>query len=152
MFPVHADARSLPFAAEFFDAITSIDSFYYYGTDDLYLNCLARFVKPGGLVGMAGAGVVKEFESGVPEHLRGWWTRDMLCLHSAPWWRRRWLDWQRAVAPNNAAEIQALEAHHGRYLGYVRVVGRRRAEVQLEEPVIAMSTEYAKKPLLRNKD
>jgi len=51
-----------------------------------------------------------------------------------------------------AAEIQALEAHHGRYLGYVRVVGRRRAEVQLEEPVIAMSTEYAKKPLLRNKD
>jgi len=28
--------------------------------------------------------------SGVPGHLRGWWTRDMLCLHSAPWWRRHW--------------------------------------------------------------
>ena len=48
VFPIHADARSLPFAAEFFDAIVSIDSFFYYGTDDLYLNYLARFVKPGG--------------------------------------------------------------------------------------------------------
>ena len=55
VFPIHADARSLPFAAEFFDAIVSIDSFVYYGTDDLYLNSLARFVKPGGWVGIAGA-------------------------------------------------------------------------------------------------
>lgn len=36
--PIHADARSLPFAAEFFDAIVCIDSFLYYGTDDLYLS------------------------------------------------------------------------------------------------------------------
>src|ERR1700752_2719186 len=51
VFPIHADARSLPFAAEFFDAIVSIDSFFYYGTDDLYLNYLARFLKPGGFLG-----------------------------------------------------------------------------------------------------
>lgn len=38
VFPIHADARSLPFAAEFFDAVVSIDSFVYYGTDDLYLS------------------------------------------------------------------------------------------------------------------
>src|SRR5262245_50627098 len=37
VFPIQAEARSLPFATEFFDAIVSIDSFYYYGTDDLYL-------------------------------------------------------------------------------------------------------------------
>src|SRR5690348_15088301 len=46
VFPMRADARSLPFAAEFFDAIVSIDSFFYYGTDDFYLNEIARFVKP----------------------------------------------------------------------------------------------------------
>ena len=40
VFPLHADARSLPFATEFFDAVVSIDSFVYYGTDDLYLNYL----------------------------------------------------------------------------------------------------------------
>src|SRR6202048_1528708 len=45
VFPIHPDARSLPFAEEFFDAIVCIDSYFYYGTDDLYLNYLARFVK-----------------------------------------------------------------------------------------------------------
>src|SRR5947208_4911260 len=62
VFPIHADARSLPFAAEFFDAIVSIDSFAYYGTDDLYVNSLAPFVKPGGRMGIAGAGLVREIE------------------------------------------------------------------------------------------
>src|SRR5881392_2565785 len=28
VFPIHADARSLPFATEFFDAIVSIDSYF----------------------------------------------------------------------------------------------------------------------------
>src|SRR5262245_22586208 len=58
VFPIHADARSLPFATEFFDAIVSIDSFPYYGTDDLYLEYLARFVKPVGQIGIAGAGLM----------------------------------------------------------------------------------------------
>src|SRR5215467_11876426 len=60
VFPIRAEARALPFAAEFFDAIVSIDSFIYYGTDDLYLNSLARFVKPEGEVGIAGAGLTRE--------------------------------------------------------------------------------------------
>src|SRR5882672_1575158 len=36
VFPIHADARSLPFANDFFDAIVSIDSYPYYGTDENY--------------------------------------------------------------------------------------------------------------------
>ena len=121
VFPIHADARSLPFAAEFFDAIVSIDSFIYYGTDDLYLNYLARFVKPGGPVGIAGAGLMSEIDGPVPAHLREWWAADMpYCLHSADWWRRHWertgildvevadtlpdgwrfwLDWLQLIAP-----------------------------------------------------
>src|SRR3954451_5743373 len=62
VFPLHADARSLPFAPDFFDAILCIDSYPYFGTDDLYLNYLAHFVKPGGWLGIAGAGLVKEVE------------------------------------------------------------------------------------------
>src|SRR5258706_13297493 len=83
VFPVHADARSLPFAEEFFDAIVCIDSFIYYGTDDLYLNYLARFVNPEGPVGIAGAGLMREIEGPIPEHLGEWWTQDLWCLHSA---------------------------------------------------------------------
>ncbi len=90
VFPIHADARSLPFAAGFFDAIVSIDSFFYYGTDELYLNYLARFVKPGGRIGIAGAGLMREMDV-IPVHLlREWWTADMACLHSAAWWARHW--------------------------------------------------------------
>jgi SAM-dependent methyltransferase len=171
VFPIHADARSLPFAAEFFDAIVSIDSFVYYGTDDLYLSALARFVKPGGQVGIAGAGLMQEIEGAVPAHLQAWWEPSLWCLHSAAWWRRHWertdimdievadslpdgwrlwRDWQLAIASDNLAEIQALEADRGSYLGYVRLVGRRRAGVQLDEPIVSVPARYTKKPLLHD--
>jgi cyclopropane fatty-acyl-phospholipid synthase-like methyltransferase len=169
VFPIHADARSLPFAAEFFDAIVSIDSFFYYGTDDLYLSYLARLLKPGGQLGIAGAGLMNEIE-GPPAHLRAWWTNDVCCLHSAAWWQRHWQrsgvvdveladtladgwqfwrDWIKLVAPENRTEIAAVEADAGRCLSYVRAVARRRADVQLSEPVTNVPTQYAKQPLLR---
>lgn len=75
VFPLHADARSLPFAPEFFDAIVCIDCINYFGTDDLYLNYLAQFVKPGGPIGIAGAGLVQEIDGVVPELLREIWER-----------------------------------------------------------------------------
>ena len=169
VFPIHADARSLPFAAEFFDAIVSLDSFFYYGTDDLFLNSLARFVKPGGQVGIAGAGLVREIEDEIPDHLRNWWTPDLWCLHSAAWWRRHWertgildvtvadtmpdgwqlwRDWHAVIAPGNVPEIQALDADQGQYLGYVRVAARRTLLV-VDEPVTSIATEYVSRPLLR---
>ena len=169
VFPIHTDARSLPFAADFFDAVVSVDSFPYYGTDDWYLNYLARFVKRGGPIGIAGAGFMREIDA-VPDHLRAWWDPTMWCLHSVEWWRSHWertgivtieladtmsggweawLQWQRAAAPDNATEIAALEADRGRYLGYIRLVGRRRAEARLEEPVGSIPAQYTRRPLLR---
>jgi SAM-dependent methyltransferase len=170
VFPVHADARSLPFAEEYFDAIVCIDAFSYFGTDDLYLNYLARFVKPGGPIGIAGAGLAREIEGVVPGHLREWWTPDLWCLHSAAWWRRHWertgimdieladtmpdgwrlwLDWHKVIAPDNETEIKALEADRGRYIGYVRLVGRRQGRVKLAEHIVSLPEQYTKKPLLR---
>jgi cyclopropane fatty-acyl-phospholipid synthase-like methyltransferase len=172
VFPIHADARSLPFATNFFDAIVSIDSFPYYGTDDLFLASLARFVKPGGQVAIAGAGLIREIEGPIPDHLRAWWTPDLWCLHTAAWWRRHWertgiveveladpmpdgwqvwRDWHLVIAPDNREEIQALEADRGRYLGYVRVVGRRSGS-QLEDPVVSIPPQYQRQPLLRNRE
>jgi cyclopropane fatty-acyl-phospholipid synthase-like methyltransferase len=167
---IHADARALPFANGFFDAIVSIDSFFYYGTDDLYLNYIAAFLKPGCQIGIAAAGLTREIEGPVPEELREWWTPEMWYLHSASWWRRHWektgivdveiadtmaegwkawLDWHRAIAPDNAVEIAALEADAGRTLGYVRVVGRR-TDKELAPPVLSVPTEYTRTPLLRS--
>ena len=173
VFPIHADARSLPFAAGFFDAIISIDSFSYYGTDDLYLNYLARFLKPGGQLGIAGSGLVCEIEDPIPAHLGEWWAAERpYCLHSPTWWRqhwertgivdivvadtlpdgwRFWLDWIKVIAPGNVTEIRALEADAGKCLSYVRAAGCRRAEAQLLEPVLSMPAQYMKKPLLPGK-
>jgi cyclopropane fatty-acyl-phospholipid synthase-like methyltransferase len=154
VFPIHADARSLPFAAEFFDAIVALDCYSYFGTDDLYLNYLVQFVKPDGAIGMAGAGLVEEMTASVPAHLAEFWTQDLWALHSVDWWRRHWertglvgihiadamsdgwklwAAWQRQVAPDNNAELSAVEVDAGRNLTYIRLVGRRRAGVKLEE-------------------
>lgn len=174
VFPIHADARKLPFAAEFFDAIVSIDSFIYYGTDDRYLNDIARLLKPGGQIGIAQCGLTQELDGPVPAHLREWWFQDQLwCFHSAAWWRqhwertgildialadtqpegwRNWLEWMRVIAPDNATEIAALEADQGRHLGYIRVVGRRREDVQLHDPILSIPAKYQKKSVLRTEE
>jgi hypothetical protein len=60
------------------------------------------------------------------------------------------------VAPGNAAEMRAVEADGSRFLGYVRLVARRRAGVKLEEycwpdTLRSFPSQYTKKPLLRNR-
>ena len=169
VFALRADARALPFDPEFFDAVVSIDAYVYFGTDDLYLNYLARFVKPAGLIGIAGAGLMQEFDDDeLPEHLRAWWTPSHACLHSAQWWRRHWersglvdvavadtladgwqywLDWQRAFTPDNAVELDALEDDGGSNLGYVRLVAGRR-DVAPDPPVPPFPPNYTRTPLL----
>ena len=171
VFPIHADARTLPFAAEFFDAIVSIDSFIYYGTDDLYLNYLAQFVRPGGQIGIAGAGLMREIDELVPEPIQAWWAQDRpWFLHSPGWWRRHWSrtgildvevsdsltdgwtfwrDWLKIIAPDNTTEITALEADAGSHLGYTRTVGRRRTEAQFIDLELSMPIQYEEHPLLR---
>jgi hypothetical protein len=113
---------------------------------------------------------MQEIDGPVPAHLREWWTPDLWCLHSAEWWRRhwertgilsveradtmpdgwqRWLDWHHAINPDNAAEIRALDADRGTYLGYVRVVGRRQGEAKLDDLIVSLPAQYTKRPLLR---
>jgi SAM-dependent methyltransferase len=175
VFPLHCDARALPFAAEFFDAITALDCYPYFGTDDLYLNYLGQFVKPGGPIGIAGAGLVTEISSPVPQHMRQEWTQDFWALHSVDWWRRHWerteivdievadsmpdgwqlwAHWQRSAWPHNTGEIAMVEADAGQFLTYVRLIGRRREGVKLEEyawpdTMRSMPQQYEKTPMLR---
>lgn len=172
VFPLATDARSLPFADGFFDAVVSIDSFMFYGTDDLYLNYLARFVKPGGPVAIALAGFTSEIHESVPDHLADWWDNELAyCLHSAEWWRRHWersgaldvdvadalpdgwrywRDWLQLIAPQNEQEIQALETDAGRNCSYVRVIGRRKPVAKLIDLRLTMPADYTPQPLLRS--
>jgi hypothetical protein len=123
------------------------------------------------MVGMAGAGLMREIEGEVPDHLRTWWEPACWSLHTAAWWRwhwersgilavetadtlsdgwRLWRRWIAEVAPHNQVEIQALDADRGSFLGYVRLVGRRRDDARLDEPIVSVPIEYQPKPLLRS--
>ncbi len=89
---VDAEAHALPFREEEFDAIVSIGSYHYFGTDDLYLGYVTRFLKPGGVLAVASVGSVVEAREvgGLPEQVRAVAGPEGLSFHTAEWWRFHW--------------------------------------------------------------
>jgi cyclopropane fatty-acyl-phospholipid synthase-like methyltransferase len=91
--PVQAECHQLPYAARSFDAIVSIDAYQYFGTDDLYLGYITRFVRDGGPIGLVMPAMMKEFDE-VPEHLSRkqksggvfWDPKECHCLRTLEWW------------------------------------------------------------------
>ena len=155
VFPIHAEAHSLPFPDQFFDAIVSMDAYQYFGTDDLYLGShLARLVKPEGQVGIVVPGLVEEWSSAVPpEYLQPYWQSEFSCWHSPDWWRRHWErsdlvtvglsdmipdGWKHWLTSDSVwAEWQGkqgveemLRADAGRNLGFTRLVARKKRKGQ----------------------
>ena len=95
--PIRLEAHSLPFACGYFDAIISIDSYTYFGTDDLYLRYLAHYLTPGGAIGVVMPGLTQEMPDPVPDHLanpqsngKKFWEDESVVFHTADWWRRHW--------------------------------------------------------------
>ena len=95
--PVRAEAHALPFAAGYFDAIVSIDAFQYFGTDVLYLDYLARFLRPDGILGVVVPGLVRPLGGGIPPWLaepqsngKVFWEESCRCFLTAEAWRAIW--------------------------------------------------------------
>lgn len=150
--PVHAEAHALPFAEGYFDAILSFDAYHYFGTDDLYLGYLSKFVRPGGRLGIAVPGLVQELAEGPPETLL-YWDWDFCSFHSPAWWCKHWAktglveievadgladgwqlwaEWNEccaqagAKAPLSAREAEMLRLDGGQTFAFTRVVAKRR--------------------------
>ena len=153
VFPIHAEAHALPYAEGFFDALVSFDAYHYFGTDDLYLDYYAKFVKPGGQIGIIVPGLQREFEAGLPDHLVGYWEGAFWSFHSPEWWRRHWEKtgqvevtsadtvpegWRHWLLGmqvcresgyrSDAKERAMLEGDAGRNIGLTRVVAQRRLD------------------------
>lgn len=95
VFPIHAEAHSLPYADDFFDAAVSIDAYQYFGTSETYFpGYYARLVKKGGQFGIVCPGLTREFSESLPDKLKPNWdstTYDTYyAFHSAEWWRNMW--------------------------------------------------------------
>ncbi|HEY3330250.1 MAG TPA: methyltransferase domain-containing protein [Capsulimonadaceae bacterium] len=88
--PIHAEARVLPYASGYFDAVVSVDAYHYFGADDEYLpTLLAPLVKRGGVIAVAVPGVKWEFWDDIPEAIRPYLTADMN-FHTGKWWKDLW--------------------------------------------------------------
>jgi cyclopropane fatty-acyl-phospholipid synthase-like methyltransferase len=97
--PIKAEAHALPFAKNFFDVIIAVDSYGYFGTDDLYLSYITGFLKPRGIIAAALPGLMKDFDNfQVPEHLTEkqkngnvFWEPDCFTFHTRGWWFSHWM-------------------------------------------------------------
>ncbi len=150
IFPIHAEAHALPFADNFFDAAISADAYHYFGTDNLYLGYYARFVRPGGQLGIIVPGLQEEITGAVPDHLAPYWEPDFWSFHSPAWWRRHWeqagvvnvqyadtlpngwqhwLHWLEVALANgyrsSPEEAEMVRRDAGRYLGFTRLVAQK---------------------------
>jgi SAM-dependent methyltransferase len=152
VFPVRTEAHALPFSEGQFDVIVSLDAYHYFGTDDLYVGYLRRFLRPGGRLGIVSPGLTREIAE-PPATLRPFWEWEFCSLHGAEWWRRHWaktglldvevadmipdgwrhwLVWSEVCARLDAGmpaawarDADMLRTDGGHLLGFVRVVGRR---------------------------
>lgn len=127
VYPVHAEAHTLPFAEGFFDALVSFDAYHYFGTDDLYLgNYFLPLVKPGGQIGIVVPGLADEWVGDPPSHLATQWEKffEFWSFHSPAWWRRHWektglVDVEHADLVPNGWEHWANWDEASLELGYV---------------------------------
>jgi cyclopropane fatty-acyl-phospholipid synthase-like methyltransferase len=92
VFPIQAEARALPFAEEYFDAIIVVDSYTYFGTDEKYLPYICRFLKPGGCLAIADVCFTREITSlnEVPAFLKKDYPRYWYYIHTVTWWKQLW--------------------------------------------------------------
>jgi cyclopropane fatty-acyl-phospholipid synthase-like methyltransferase len=144
--PIHADARSLPYAEGFFDGIVSVDSYIYFGTEEGFVGKnMATLVKTGGFIAVAMPGLRQEFEGGiVPPELAPHWQEDMN-FHSGEWWKelwskeasvevthsrsmdchkKAWEEWLECDNPYARSDIGFIEADNGRYIDTVEIIAR----------------------------
>jgi len=141
--PIYSDARSLPYADGFFDTVVCIDSYIYYGTDDLYLDYLVRFVRPRAQIGMVVPGFAQDIDGSLPEHLRPFWAQECWSWHPVEWWHHHWArtglvdvecadnmpeGWEVWRRHERGQDAEVVEADQGRYMGLIRMVGRTKEQ------------------------
>jgi len=101
--PIHSEAHDLPFAEAYFDAAISVDSYHYFGHEETYLDThLAPLVKPGGQIGIAVPGFLREYGGNIPHEISPF-VKPEYNFHSHEWWKALWSgsDLVRVQTSNN---------------------------------------------------
>lgn len=147
--PVKADAAALPFEEAFFDAVVSIDSYNYFGRDPHYLDDkLLPFVRSGGYLYIAVAGMKEDCHNNLPQELLLSWTAEQLdYLCDVDYWAELvgnckgaevvsvremesneevWKDWLMQDNAYAVSDRKSMEAGGGKYLNFISIVLRKK--------------------------
>ncbi len=147
IFPFLVDAtKELPFAHEYFDMIISVDSYQYYGGNEIMLPKLLPFLKKDGIMAVAVPGFTQDFPEGqLPEEVQPFWTPEWY-FYSCNWWRalwekepgmaitvlremdscrQAWDEWLQSPSPYAQGDLAMMEAGAGKYFNIIQIVGRK---------------------------
>ena len=143
-----ADAMSLPFEKEFFDALVSVDSYNYFGRDKDFLGeKLLPFIKKGGYIYIAIPGMKKDCHDALPEELLLSWNEEQMdFMHDTAYWRsivessegieiislkemrsnkEVWDDWLKQENEYAVGDRKSMEAGAGKYLNFIQIILRK---------------------------
>ncbi len=148
--PIHADARDLPYAHGYFDAIVSIDAFHYFAAKKGVLEeKVLPFLKKDGVLVVAMPGLKEELNSEQEEALLEWFggNRDDLdTFHSRKWWMNlfdnsddyevvmdfdldcfdeAWNDWFESGHEYGIRDKGYFDRGLGEYLSFIGIVIRK---------------------------
>jgi SAM-dependent methyltransferase len=131
IFPIHAEAHALPYARGQFDSIICVDSYQYYGTDEMYLNYFLEFLKPGGQIGIVMPGWSKEIGGVKGKEIIGFDVKEYAGFHTLQWWK------------NQMMFSKLLEISQCDYLGNVKAIWRDSANAMIQTKKILRKAEGA---------
>lgn len=86
--PIKMDARDVIFPEEYFDVIFSMNSYFYFGTDDLYLPYILKHLKKDGIICIASPCYAQEFDEKIPKEFLfdPPENKESYSIHSPLWW------------------------------------------------------------------
>lgn len=146
---VKADAESLPFEHKFFDKMTCIDSWNYFGRDKSFLdNKISPFIKKGGKIYLAITAMEKEFNGNYPECLLLSWTKEQLeYIKDLEYWKdvlssskdfelleckkmetddEAWNDWLKEENEYAIGDRKSMESGAGDYLCFIMAIQEKK--------------------------
>ncbi|WP_428898377.1 Cyclopropane fatty-acyl-phospholipid synthase [Parelusimicrobium proximum] len=150
--PLHLDAaKPMPFAEDYFDAVISVDAYYYFGTPADYLDKnIVPLLKNGGIIAVGMPGRKDENDDETARKMEPY-LRGEKNFHSLEWWKelwqksknieitdsfsmrshqKAWQDWLASDFYDIKDDIKMMEADGGKYFDTIGLTAKIVKQVQ----------------------